>query len=68
MMKAGCCFNEQEKSKGLLCFCSSSMLIQVSSVARLFFTQHLQKKLKQSTQIALSTQRVIVVTSNAFEW
>lgn len=66
--KAGCCFSEQEKGKGLLGFCSSSMLIQVSSVARLFFTQYLQKKLKQSTQIALSAQKVIVVTRNAFEW
>jgi len=30
--KTGCCFNEQGKSKGLLWFCSCSMLIQ----ARLF--------------------------------
>lgn len=66
--KAGCCFNEQEQSKGLLWLYSSSTLIQVSSVARLFFTQYLQKKLKQSTQIALSARRVIVVTSKAFEW
>lgn len=53
----------KEKSKGLLWFCSSSVLAQVSSVARLFLPVYAED-LKQSTKLALSAQQVTVLTAS----